>query len=290
MINSKGFKSIGKPNNKTVIASVFIVLVTLLLVVLFIQRNNTVRDLPDILKKGRILVLADSSSIGFAKEKDSISGFQYDMARSFANYLGVELVISEQNNLKSATDALISGDYDVIAQYMPVTTEYNKKTMFSVPLFTTRQVLIQKINNDTLTKKNLITNQLDLENDTIYIPANSPHKRRLLNLSEEIASPIVIVEIEGKSTEQMVHEVSQGQIKQTICDEQFAAVLKTRYPNIDITLTIGFEQKYAWLLNTSSPKLRDKLNSFLTEFMNSAEYRALRRKYFEPKQTISRHN
>lgn len=248
------------------------------MVVVHLKRAN-IHDLPAILESGRLSVLIDSSSIGFSVKGDSVSGFQYEIVKAFADTLGVELVISKQNDLKASMDGLINGDYDIIANFMPVTTEWKNDALFSTPFFTSRQVLVQQMDDDSTKTKKIIT-QADFANKTIFIPANSPYKIRLKHLSNEIASPIYIVEMKGKSTEQMVQLVALGKIKYTICDEQFAQRLKIKYSNIDVSLPIGFQQQQVWAVHSKSPKLLAELNDFLGDFIGSSAYWKIYRKYY----------
>lgn len=258
----------------------FISLVILLSTLIWKHHSkNQNHDLPGILNSGRLSVLTDSSSIGFSIKGDSVSGFQYEIVKAFADSLGLELVISEKNDLKDCMDGLNSGDYDIIANFIPVTTEWKKNALFTTPFFTSREVLVQQL---TVGKSHsiLIKKHSELANDTIYIPVNSPFKMRLIHLSNEIAEPIHILEIKNKSSEQMVRMVANGKIKLTICDEEFANRLKLKYPNIDVSLPISFSQQQAWVVHPSSPKLLKKLNEFLGDFIGSSAYWNIYRKYY----------
>ena len=258
----------------------FISLLILLSTLLWKHHSkNQIHDLPGILNSGRLSVLTDSSSIGFSIKGDSISGFQYEIVKAFADSLGLELVISEKNDLKDCMDGLNSGDYDIIASFIPVTTEWKKNVLFTIPFFTSREVLVQRIKVGTSYSK-LIKKHSELANDTIYIPVNSPFKMRLVHLSNEIAEPIHILEIKNKSSEQMVRMVANGKIKLTICDEEFANRLKLKYPNIDVSLPISFSQQKAWAVHLSSTKLLEKLNEFLRDFIGSSAYWNIYRKYY----------
>jgi len=236
-----------------------------------------VHDLPSILHSGRLSVLTDSSSIGFSVKGDSVSGFQYEIVKAFADTLGLELVISEKNDLKACMNGLSTGDFDIIANLVPVTTEWGKNASFTIPFFTSREVLVQRVSKD-LSKQ--VVKHSQLAHDTIYIPVNSPFKMRLIHLSNEIAEPIHILELRNKSSEQMVRMVSTGQIKYTICNEQFAQKLKLKYPNIDVSLPIGFAQQQAWVVHPNSPLLLEKLNEFLDDFIGSSAYWNIYRKYY----------
>lgn len=246
---------------------------------IFHHKQSKVHDLPTIMESGRLAVLTDSSRMGFSTKGDSVFGFQYEIVKAFADTLGLELVISEVNDLASCMKDLKSGNYDIIASIIPQTTEWKEEALFTKSLFTARQMLVQRLMSDS-SKAKTINNHIDLANDTICVPKNSPFKMRLEHLSDEIANPIYILEIKDKSTEQMVQMVSRGQIKFTICDELFAQRLKVQYPNIDVSFPIGFEQKQAWAVHKNSPLLLEKLNSFLDDFIGSSEYWKIYRKYY----------
>ncbi|MDP4239635.1 MAG: transporter substrate-binding domain-containing protein [Bacteroidota bacterium] len=258
----------------------FAALVVLLSAFIWIHHSrNKIHDLPSILKSGRLCVLTDSSSIGFSSKGNNVSGFQYEIVKAFADSLKLELVVSEKNDMKACMEGLSNGDYDIIANFIPVTTEYGKNALFTTPFFTSREVLVQQINKGS-TRSKLITKHSELANDTIYIPVNSPFRMRLDHLSNEIAEPIHIFEVKNKSSEQMVHMVACGKIKFTICDELFAQRLKLKYPNIDVSLPIGFAQQKAWVVHPNSPLLLEKLNEFLDDFIGSSDYWNIYRKYY----------
>jgi membrane-bound lytic murein transglycosylase F len=255
-------------------------LIILFGVVLLVRhKRNHIHDLPDIMESGRLSVLTDSSRMGFSTRGDSVFGFQYEIVKAFADSLGLELVVTEKTDLSECVEDLKSGDYDIIANFTPITTEWKKEVLYTVPLFTSRQVLVQKLATDS-TKSKFISNHFQLANDTIYIPYHSPNKMRLNHLSDEIASPIHILEVKNLSSEQMVRLVSMGKIKYTICDEQIARKLKLQFANIDVSFPIGFEQQQAWVVHLKSPLLQLKLNDFLQDFIGSSAYWTIYRKYY----------
>lgn len=236
-------------------------------------------DLKDVLKEGRLAVITDSSSLGFEFIGDSISGFQYEIIKAFADNLGVELQISEQNDMAEAIKGLEKGECDIIAHFIPITTEHSDVLSFTESLFTSRQMLVQRIANDSVSSKFILT-QTDLANDTIFLPANSPYKMRIKHLSDEIAETIHVEELNNVSIEDLIQMVSEGKIKNTICPYQFAKKYQKKYQNIDISLPLGFSQNYGWAVHKNSNHLLEKLNNFLTDFIGSSDYWDLYRKYY----------
>jgi membrane-bound lytic murein transglycosylase F len=243
------------------------------------HQKSKVHDLPQILESGRLSVVTDSSSVGFSMKGDSVFGFQYEIVKAFADTLGLELVISEQKDMKTRMNGLIKGDYDIVANFMPITTEWKNDVLFTNPFFTSRQLLVQRITKDSVQSVK-IKKLDDLANKTIYITENSPFKMRIKHLSDEIANPINILEMKDVSPERLFHLVSMGKIQYTICDEQFAQKLRIRYPNIDVSLPISFEQQQAWAVYIKSPKLLNELNDFLTDFVGSTAYWKIYKKYY----------
>jgi membrane-bound lytic murein transglycosylase F len=258
------------------LAAMMIILAIFLLIR---HKRNHIHDLPSIMESGRLTVLTDSSSLGFSKKGDNIYGFQYEIIKAFADSLGLELVITEESDTKACMAGLKSEDYDILASFIPVTAEWKNEVLFTNSLFTSRQVLVQRIINDT-TQTKVIKNQFQLANDTIYLPVNSPYKMRIEHLAREIADTIHIIEMKNLSSEQLVHLVAMGKIKYAICNEQFSQPLKFKYPNLDFSVPIGFEQKHSWVVHKESTQLLDKLNEFLDDFIGSSDYWTIYRKYY----------
>lgn len=265
--------------SRIIIASAAMAIVIIGIVVWIRISSGRIHDLPEIVDSGRLTVVTEGGSMGFALTKDSVFGFQYEIIKAFADSLGVELQISEQNDTKKAIEGLKTGEYDIVANVVPVTTEYTEGVVFTKTLISTRQILVQRIPTDSL-QKNIISRQYELANDTVFVPYNSVYKMRIKHLSDEIAETIHIIEVKDVSTETMVRLVSEGKIKNTICSEQLANKLKRQYLNIDISLPVGFTQDHGWVVNAESKKLMEKLNDFLSDFIGSSAYWELYRKYY----------
>jgi len=242
------------------------------------ERNNGFRTLDEVISAGKLRVVSENSNSGIRIENGTISGFQYEILKIFADELGVELQVYTNNNLKESINQLHRGKIDIIAKYIPITTEWKDTVLFSVPLFASRQMLVQRISENG--ENQLITRQYQLAGDTIFVPLNSPHKMRLMNLSSEIADTIYIVEMKNQTAEQLIALIADGKIRHTICHEQLARKITRQNSNLDATLPVSFLQSYAWVVNKNSDELLEKLNEFLSNFVGSAEYWTLYRKYY----------
>jgi membrane-bound lytic murein transglycosylase F len=59
-----------------------------------------------------------------------------------------------------------------------------------------------------------------------------------------------------------------------------AEQLVLKYPNLDVSLLISFEQQQAWAVHKDAHKLFEQLNGFLHDFIGSSEYWKIYRKYY----------
>lgn len=246
---------------------------------LFKHVHQQKHDLRGIIESGRLTVVTESSSSGLLVNGDTVSGFQYEIIKAFADTLGVELVVTEQNDMKKCVEGLENGDYDLIANFIPTTTQWKNELLYSDPIFTSHQVLVQHMISDS-SRVNVLTKQTQLANDTVYIAVNSPNKILLEHLSNDIAAPIHIIEKKNMNAERLIRLVAEGKIKNTICEVQLAERFKNQYGNIDIAMPIGFAQQQVWAVPVKSVQLLEKLNAFLYDFVGSSDYWKIYSKYY----------
>lgn len=91
-------------------------------------------------------------------------GFHYDLAKDFADYLGVRLRIAEVNNdMDTAIYRLEHGKYDLLAVSLTQTPERNERLRFANPIFRTDEVLVQNKSGKT------IRNISELDGKEIFI-------------------------------------------------------------------------------------------------------------------------
>jgi len=188
--------------------------------------------------------------------EEQMYSFETELVRSFADSAGYALQITEESDLNKAIEMLADGKCDLVARLVPVTEQYADLVAFSQPLMFSRAVLVQC--------QPPVEKQYDLADDTIVMPLGSPFVQRIMNLSDEIAAPITVIEIADSSAMDIARAVAQGKYRFTVLNQQLAQDLKKTFPNVDITLPIGFEQAYCWAVAADNKTLLEKINVFLT--------------------------
>jgi len=83
------------------------------------------------------------------------------------------------------------------------------------------------------------------------------------------------------SVEDLITQVSQGKIPYTVADNDVAKLNTTYYPNLNIKLSISFDQRASWAVRKDSPELAAAANKWHEENMTSPAYTASMKRYFE---------
>ncbi len=244
-------------------------------------------DLDDIIQRGKLVALTDFSSTSYFIYRGVPMGFEYEMLQLFADHLGVELSIEIVDDMDSVIQVLNSEQGDIIAANFTITQERAEEVAFTTPVLQTRQVLVQRL-PDNWTRLNadareaqLVRDPVELIDREVFVRKESSFYKRLQNLMDEIGGNIHIKEAGNVGTEDLIEQVSLGDIEFTVADENIAKLNKGYFPNIDIKTPLSFNQRVAWATRKSSTLLQDTLSSWLDEFVKTQDYAILYLKYFK---------
>lgn len=239
-------------------------------------------DLPQIKDSGVLVVLTLNSSTSYFDYRGEPMGFQYELAEQFARSLGVKLKVEVARNTQDLVHKLLSGEGDLIAYNLPVTKEFKDSVSFCGEDIITHQVLVQRNGR----KDKPLKNVTELIGKEVYVKPGK-YLDRLINLDEELGGGILIHEVENDSvtTEDLIMQVSKGDIDYAICDNDLAKLNKTYYPNLNIDLAVSFDQRASWAVRKTSPLLGEAATKWHQENMTSPAYQASSKRYFE----ISKH-
>ncbi len=257
-------------------------------------KNDTVSfDLDSIRSRGRLIAVTDFNSTNYFIYRGEPMGFHYELLTAFTDHLGVDLEMNTENHLEHAFDFLNSGKADLLAISLTVNSSRKNDILFSIPIYETRQVLVQRkprhwryMTLDEL-DRNLIRNQLDMAHMTVFVQEGSSHSERLKSLAGEIGDSIYIIEVPYEA-EQLIQNVARGEIQYAVVDENVALVNSTYYPDIDINTPVSFPQNISWgLRKENSEMLLSELNRWLTAYKKTDSYAFLYAKYFKNERSSS---
>ena len=236
-------------------------------------------DLPQMKDSGVLVALTLNSSISYFDYRGEPMGFQYELAKQFAQSLGLKLELKVAPSTEDLVQMLLAGEGDLIAYPLPVTKELKDTIHYCGEDIITHQVLVQRSGNK---KQKAITNVTELIGKNVYAKTGK-YLNRLHNLNLELGDGILIHEVNNDSTsiEDLIMQVSTGTIDYTLCDNDLARLNKTYYTNLDIHLPVSFDQRASWAVRKSSPLLAEAANHWHKENKTSPAYKASTKRYFE---------
>lgn len=239
---------------------------------------SPVHDLPQIKDSGELVVLTLYSSTTYFIYRGESMGFQYELAEQFARSLGVKLEVKIASNPQELQNMLLQGEGDLIAYNLPVTFQGKDSLLYCGEEIVNHQVLVQR----NVRKKEPLTDVTQLIGKEVYVkPGRSLN--RLRNLNKELGGGIIIHEVSGDSIteEDLISQVALGKIGYTICDNEVAKLNRTYYPQLNIKLQVGMDQRSSWAVRKDQPLLAEAANQWYKDNVTSAAYKASMKRYFE---------
>lgn len=245
--------------------------------------NTDKNDLQQIKDSGGLVVLTLYSSTSYFNYRGQDMGFQYELSEQFAKSLGVKLKIKVARNTHDLIRKLLAGEGDLIAYNLPITKEWKDSVTYCGEEIITHQVVVQRNNG----KERPLKDVTELIGKDIYVKPGK-HYDRLVNLDKELGGGILIHKVTNDSItmEDLITQVAQGKIPFTIADNDVARLNKTYYPNLNIQLSVSFDQRSSWAVRKNSVQLAAAANQWHKENMTSPAYTVSMKRYFEISKSI----
>lgn len=263
--------------------------------VTIISKPMVKRDLADIKKDGKLKALTVYSGTSYFLYKGRAMGYEYELLKRLAKHLDVELEIVVVKDIDELIDKLNTGEGDILAHGLTITSSRKASVAFSNYLYLTKQVLVQK-KPDNWRKLHwhklenaLVQDAIELLQDTVSIRKGSSYSERIVNLSEELGGQIYINELSGEmATDEIIKQVANGNIKYTIADNNIANIMASYYPILDIDVPVSFSQRIGWATRKNSPELLKATNLWLEAIKKEVAYNVIYNKYFKNKKNFRR--
>jgi ABC-type amino acid transport substrate-binding protein len=240
-------------------------------------------DLEYIQDQSKLRVIVEPNAMSYKViDVDSIAGLQVLMIDSFSKAMNIKNVeYITETNLAKAIELLLNHEVDILAWHIPIYNTKRDEINYSIPVFTSRQMLIQRKQNPKDSVE-FIRNQLGLADKEVYLQAGTFYRQRIENLSKEIGDSIHIKEVANAKPIDLFKMLVNRDIDYTVCDEFVARVLikeNKEFSKLDMNTAISFTQNYSWCVHPDCPLLLDSLNSWLAKYLESKEYNKIYRKY-----------
>lgn len=229
-------------------------------------------------KRGIITVLTTNNANTYYIYKEKPMGFEYDLARAFADYLGVKLAVVTPG-WSRLLDSLNNRQGDFIAAGMTRTHEREKIACFSNSYLPVQQKIIIHKTNRTITGPN------DLNGKIIHIREGTSYQQRLEQLQAGGIEPIMVLH-KDIATEELIQKVAEKKIAVTVADSNIAFLNRRYYPDVKIAFPIEKEQHLGWAVRRGDKRLLNKINNFFKQIKQDGTYDKIYNRYYSAVDTF----
>ncbi|MDQ6958928.1 MAG: membrane-bound lytic murein transglycosylase MltF [Mariprofundaceae bacterium] len=229
--------------------------------------------LDSIQQKKILMAVTRNAPTTWYEGRDGNAGFEYELAKSFAAYLDVELKLVTKDSVSGILEMIQQGKADIAVAGLTRTAERENGFLFG-PAYqeVTQQVVCRRGGAHPKSIKGLA----DVE---LVVPSDSSYVERLQSLKLRYPG-IHWRENSSLNTESLLEQVWKKELECTIADSNIVAINRRYFPELSVRFDLGKPQSLAWMLPADAAHLREKVKAWYEVIDNNGELTALKGKYY----------
>ncbi len=254
--------------------SVYIFALFILGALVFVNKQYSSSILHEIKRDNKLTIVTRNSPTTYYIGPDGPTGIEYELAKQFADYLGVELEIIIQNEFHQILPSIVNGEAHIAAAGITHTKHREAYVNFGPEYIKVLSQIAYRVGQQKPKSIN------DLQGKSIAVVEGSSQAQLLLD-HKEFFPELEWKEYPDLSTEELVLLTANNLIDYTILDSTELAVTRRYFPNLRVGISVGKEQPLAWALKKSDDtSLQKAVDKFFSKIENDGTLTHLREKYF----------
>ena len=230
------------------------------------------------IKKNRVLnvVLLNAPSTYYIGT-DGKQGFEYDLLKSYADYLGVDLNISSAHTTKEAIALGRDKNIHIVSAALAKTPYREKRFNFGPSYFEVQEQVI--CYRGMLGTKKFPRDVEDLAGLNISVGIDTSYSDTIEALKND-GFEINASYTENYSTEELLQQVAKHKIDCTIADSNIYAINLRYFTEIALAFTISGREQLAWVIPKDAQELEKDMYSWLNSYNQSGKMAQLKDHYY----------
>ncbi len=249
------------------------------------QRERHTGDLPEIKRRRTLRMVTRNSAVNYFVWRGQLLGFEYELAKRFADSLGLRLEVVVADTRRELLTMLREGRADVGAAFLtPSGDTPDDGIAYSRPYHHAVKQVVTDTNDRAL------THPTDLAGRRFHVRRGSDAWRELerLQSDNDVALEREAVP-EDVATETMIRRVAAGEYDLTLVDDHIAKNAAIWNRRIRAGLEIGEPEADRWAFRAGNDQLQAAADRFLEDAYRGEFYNVLYAKYFEDQDRIRRY-
>lgn len=250
----------------TIIARILTRLLISALCLLTITGSVRPNAVEKIRSQGEIVVITRNSPTTYFEDNVGATGYEYELAKAFADYLGVNLVVKQADNLFDIYSTIDRNEASFAAAGLTVTQQKDKWVRFSTPYMQVSQQIIYR-------RGGMKPNEVfDLAKGQLVVASGSSHAHQLRKIQGQQVPELTWSESPNFETVELLQMVATGEVDFTVIDSNEFEMLQAYYPNLAIAFDLTGAQPLAWAFPQSRD---DSLFKMAQSFFRNAQTNGL---------------
>jgi membrane-bound lytic murein transglycosylase F len=249
------------------------------------QRERHTGDLPAIKRRQTLRVATRNSAANYFAWRGQLLGFEYELAKHFADYLGVRLEVVVANGENELLSMLRNGRADFAASFLTRDDAASDNGIaYSRPYHhAVQQVVTDR--NDTG-----VDDTSDLQRRRLHARKGSDAWAELERLREQRSLWFELAPVDSSvAIESIIQRVASGDYDLALVDDHIAKNAAVWHDRIRTGLELGEPEAHQWAFRAGNEQLRAAADQFLERTYRSEFYNVIYAKYFEDQERIRRY-
>ncbi len=244
----------------------------LLLLLIGTSGDNGLNQLEKIQARGTLVMLTLNGATTYYLGPQGETGYEYDLARSFANHVGVPLEVVTLPTINDLIDAVLQGQGDFIAANLSRTKKRQASLRFGPSYESVSPVIVYRRGNrrpETLD---------DLKRGRLAMLEGTSYEQMLHQAAPELNWQIV----ENASIEDLFELISNEEFDYTIVDSNILELNRRFFPDVRPAFEIDQSQELAWTTRRmDDDSLVQKMREFFVASRDNGLLADLRQRHYD---------
>ncbi|ACT14076.1 membrane-bound lytic murein transglycosylase MltF [Pectobacterium aroidearum] len=221
-------------------------------------RSSQDAQLRQILSRGELRISTVNSPLTYAMSNGSPTGLDYELAKRFADYLGVKLVVSSRKNLDELFDDLDGDDADLLAAGLIYNHERLERFRAGPTYYSISQQMVYRLGSPR-------PKTLDKLQGRLVVTSGSAHAATLRDLKAEKYPQLNWESASDQSTQELLKQVADGKLDYTLGDSVTIGLMQRIHPQLAVAFDLSDEEPVTWYMRRSHD---DSLSAALLDFFS----------------------
>ena len=231
--------------------------------------------LETVYQEGVLHVLTRNSPTTYYHDRHGgVTGLEYELAKGFADELGVRLTMRSLDNLESMKKELDQGYAYFAAAGLTITEDRQQHLAFSSPYLEVDEQIVYNM------KSRRPRSAKDLIGKKVAVLAGSSHATHLLELQSQHPK-LEWSEVENSSPADLLQQVVDGNIDYTIMDSNELRIHQSFFPKAKVAFNLGDSRPLAWAFPISEDSsLFDAAQSYFERIESDGTLEQLKERFY----------